>query len=130
MSLEEGLKSALTSDSTVNGLVSGRIYPEIAPENAAYPRITYERASTLPYQVLERVDEFTMVVMQVDCWDESYSGVKALANAVKGAIHGVRVLGSQAVHHCYMLSMQDLSTIDGEREDRRISMDFMVYLDE
>ena len=130
MSLEQGLKSALTADGTVNGLVSGRIYPEIMPFDVTYPAISYQRIATTPYQVLERVDDFTSVRLQVDCWDSTYSGVKTLADAVKNAIHGVRVLGSQSVHHCFMVSMQDLSQIDGDRQDRRISMDFMVYLSE
>lgn len=130
MSLEQGLKSALTADATVNGLVSGRIYPEIMPFDVTYPAISYQRISTVRYQTLEAVDGFTQVRIQVDCWDSSYSGVKALASAVKGAIDGVRTLGSQKVHHCFMDSMIDLSQFDGDREDRRISMDFMVYLDE
>ena len=130
MSLETGLKSALTADGTVNGLVSGRIYPEIMPFDVTYPAISYQRISTVRYQTLDGVDGFTQVRMQIDCWDSSYSGVKTLADAVKGAIDGVRALGAQTVHHCFMVSMSDLSQIDGDREDRRISMDFMVYLDE
>ena len=130
MSLEQGLKSALTADAAVNALVNGRIYPEMMPFDVTYPAISYQRISTTTYQLLENVDDFTQVRIQVDCWDSSYSGVKALASAVKGAIHGVRALGSQSVFHCFMDSMRDLSMIDGEREDRRISMDFMVYLNE
>ena len=130
MSLETGLKSALTSDVTVNALVSGRIYPEIMPQDVTYPAISYQRISTTRYQLLEGIDDFTQVRIQIDCWDSSYSGVKALASAVKGAIDGVRVLGSESVHHCFMDSMIDLSQIDGDREDRRISMDFIVYLNE
>ena len=80
--------------------------------------------------MLSGVDGFTEVRIQVDCWDSSYSGVKALADAVKSAIDGVTVLGAQAIQHCMMESMSDLSQVDGDREDRRVSMDFMVYLDE
>ena len=130
MSLETGLYSALSADATVSGLVGARIYPEIMPFDVTYPAISYQRISTARYQTLESVDDFTQVRIQVDCWDSTYSGVKALANAVKNAIDGVRTLGSQAVHHCFMDSMNDLSQFNGDREDRRISMDFMVYLSE
>ena len=130
MSLETGIKSALTADGTVNGLVSGRIYPEIMPDDVTYPAISYQRISTVRTQFLTGVDDFTQVRVQIDCWDSSYSGVKALASAVKGAIDGVRALGSTTVHHCFLDSMVDLSQIDGDREDRRVSMDFIIYLDE
>lgn len=130
MSLETGLKSALTADATVNGLVSGRIYPEIMPHDVTYPAISYQRISTVRNQFLTGIDGFTQVRIQVDCWDSSYSGVKTLASAVKGALDGVRALGSTTVYHCFMETQQDLSQIDGDRQDRRISMDFIVYLEE
>ena len=130
MSLEEGLKSALTADGTVNGLVSGRIYPELMPDDVTYPAISYQRISTVRRQFLTGVDDFTQVRIQVDCWDSSYSGVKTLAAAVKSAIDGVRALGSTTVHHCFMETMADLSEFNGDRHDRRIAMDFIVYLDE
>ena len=130
MSLEEGLKAALAADGTVNGLVSGRIYPEIMSESVTYPAISYTRISTVPWQILTGVATFTQVRIQIDCWASSYSGVKALASAMKNAIHGVRALGSVDIEHCFMVSQQDLSQIDGDREDRRVSMDFMVYLHE
>jgi len=130
MSLETGLRAALVADATVNGLVSGRIYPEIMPQDTKYPAISYSRISTVRTQFLDGVDDFTQVRVQVDCWDDSYSGVKSLASAVKSALDGVRVLGAVEIHHCFMISMSDFSAIDGDREDRRVSMDFTVYIDE
>lgn len=130
MSLETGLKAALTADASVNALVSGRIYPEAMPHDVKYPAISYQRVSTVRTQFLTGVDDLTQARIQIDCWDSSYSGVKSLASAVKSAIDGVRVLGSETVHHCFMDSMTDLSQFDGDRHDRRISMDFIIYLDE
>lgn len=130
MSLETGLRAELAADAGVSALVGGRIYPEYMPQDATYPAITYDRISTVRSQFLTGVDDFTQVRIQVDCWDDSYSGVKALASAVKSALDGVRILGTVKVQHCFMASMSDLSNIDGDREDRRVSMDFLVYLDE
>ena len=128
MSLETGLRAALIADVTVNGLVKGRIYPEVMPHDVIYPAISYQRISTVRDQHLSGVNDFTQVRIAVDCWDASYSGVKALAGAVKSAIDGVYVLGSQAILHCFMDSMTDLSEFNGDREDRRVSMDFVVYI--
>jgi len=130
MSLETGLYSALTGDGTVSGLVSTRVYPEVMPQGVTYPAISYQRISTVRYNMLSGVDDFTQVRIQVDCWDSSYSGVKTLAAAVKSALDGVTVLGAETIQHCFMDSMVDLSQVDGDREDRRVSMDFMVYLNE
>ena len=128
MSLETGLYTALTSDSTVSGLVGSRIYPEIMPQGVTYPAISYQRISTVRTVMLSGVDDFTQVRVMIDCWDDSYSGAKALASAVKSAIDGVTVLGAQSIQHCMMDSMTDLSQIDGDREDRRVSLSFLIYL--
>ena len=130
MSLETGLYTALTSDSTISGLVNSRIYPEIMPQGVKYPAISYQRVSTVRTQMLSGVDDFTEVRVIIDCWDDSYSGVKAVADAVKSALDGVTVLGAQSIQHCIMDGMSDLSQIDGDREDRRVSMEFLIYLNE
>lgn len=130
MSLETGLRAALIADAGVTALVGTRIYPEVMPHDVTYPAISYQRISTVRTQYLTAVDDFTQVRIQIDCWDDSYSGVKALAAAVKSAIDGVRALDTEVVHHCFMISQSDLSQFDGDRHDRRVSMDFMVYLDE
>lgn len=130
MSLETGLYTALTSDSTISGLVNSRIYPEIMPQGVTYPAISYQRVSTVRSQMLSGVDDFTQVRVIIDCWDDSYSGVKAVADAVKSAIDGVTVLGAQSIQHCFMDGMSDLSQIDGDREDRRVSLSFIIYLNE
>ena len=130
MSLETGLYTALTEDSGISALVGTRIYPEIMPQGVTYPAISYQRVSTVRTTMLSGVDDFTEARIIIDCWDSSYSGAKALAAAVKSAIDGVTVLGAQAVQHCMMDSMLDLSQIDGDREDRRISLSFIIYLNE
>jgi hypothetical protein len=130
MSLETGLYTAITSDGTVAALVSTRVYPEFMPQGVTYPAITYQRVSTVRTQLLSGIDNFTQVRVVVDCWDSSYSGAKALADAVKNALDGVTVLGAQSIQHCYMDSMSDLSEIDGDREDRRVSLQFIIFLDE
>ena len=130
MSLETGLYTVLTGDAGVSALVGTRIYPEIMPQGVTYPAISYQRVSTVRTAMLSGVDDFTQVRIVVDCWDDSYSGVKALAAAVKSALDDARVLGSQAIQHCMMDGMTDLSQIEGDREDRHVAIDFIIYLNE
>jgi hypothetical protein len=130
MSLETGLYAALAADGTVAGLVGTRIYPGIMPQGVTYPAISYQRISTVRTNMLSGVDDFTQVRIQIDCWDDGYSDVKTLANAVVSAIDGATALDTQAIQHCHLESMMDLPQVDGDRVEHRVSMDFIIYLNE
>jgi hypothetical protein len=75
--------------------------------------------------------DFVQVRMQVDCWHTSYSGVIALADAVRAALNGVglaspRLLGAEPVQLVYLDNDNDLSEFEGDRRDYRISQDWIV----
>jgi len=85
MSTEQTLYSTLKNDAGVSALVGTRIYPLLLPQNPTYPAITYQRISTRP--VMTRTGNgLDFVRMQIDCYADSYSGVKALAAAVEAAL--------------------------------------------
>lgn len=131
MTAEIGLRAELAADATVAALVGARIYPEFMPENVTYPAITYRRVSTVRFNKMSGPDDLTQVRIQVDCWDDSYADVQTLAAAVINALDGVKTtLGAQVVSHCYLDSRQDLSEMDGDRIDRRVSLDFVIFLSE
>jgi hypothetical protein len=47
MTTEDGLKAFLAADATLNGLLAGRIYPDVIPQGVtARPALTYQRTST------------------------------------------------------------------------------------
>lgn len=49
VTIEEELRSAIISDSSVSALVSDRVYAnELVPQNAVLPHVVYEFKSTVP----------------------------------------------------------------------------------
>ena len=87
MSIGTLLYSKLTSDSGVSALVSARVYAVILPNNAKkrslLPAISYQRISNTEQNGTSTLRETRY---QVDCWDDGYEGVQALADAVKSAL--------------------------------------------
>lgn len=82
MRLEEALHSALVAPSPQTSAES-RVYPMIAPEGSALPRITFQRISTEPQNSLDRHAQIDRVNMQIDCWASTKSGAAALALEVR-----------------------------------------------
>jgi hypothetical protein len=77
------LYAGLVADSGVSTLVGTRIYPVFMPPSPTMPAVSYQRISNT-----EQAGTSTLRVtrIQVDCWDDDFDGVQALAAAVKGAL--------------------------------------------
>ena len=87
----------LRNDSAVQALVSGRIYPELAPEGAAMPYIVYSVVSNTPSDTKKStpVDEARCELFSVQT---TYSLVNDLADKVRAALDraGVTVTDATA----------------------------------
>ena len=77
------LYSKLTGDSGVSALVSTRVYPVLMPQSPTLPAVSYQRISNTEQDGTSTLRETRY---QVDCWDDGYEGVQALADAVKSAL--------------------------------------------
>ncbi|MCS3467397.1 hypothetical protein M2401_001118 [Pseudomonas sp. JUb42] len=55
----------------LGALAGGRVYPEIAPEGAGTPRITWLGAGTVTGWVLSGWDGSEQATLQVDCWADT-----------------------------------------------------------
>lgn len=82
MSAESDLYSALSGASGVTDLVSTRIYPSFVPLGTDYPAIGYALISGAKIGS----NDCKRSRLQIDLYDQSYSGVKALRDAVITAI--------------------------------------------
>jgi len=87
----------LINDSAVQALVSGRIFPELAPEGAAMPYIVYSVVSNTPSDTKKStpVDEARCELFSVQT---TYSLVNDLADKVRAALDrkGVTVTDATA----------------------------------
>lgn len=76
----------LSSDGTVSGLVSTRIYPDTVPQNAEFPFVSYAVISTQPTDTKEGASKLDVVSVQVDIYSRSYSTTQTIAAAARSAL--------------------------------------------
>lgn len=74
--IEEKLKTAL------NSVVSNNVFAMIAPEAQQGSYITYQNIINSPEWTLSDGASINNTRMQIDCWADDYSTVKALAASV------------------------------------------------
>lgn len=93
MSIETTLYAALIADSGVTALVASgsplvyRIYPQIAPDNAAVPYITYQVVATEAHNKLAGAPDTERKVVQINCIANTYASAKGVSEAVKSALN-------------------------------------------
>ena len=118
MNVEQGINTLLLADATVSGLIATRLYPMIMPQGVTLPALSYQRVATAPVNDLEGSQNHEWVRVQVDCWDDDYSGVKALSAAVRAAMLLTPVYG---------ILLAQLDDYDSEEKLFRVILDFNVW---
>ena len=115
MSIEATLFSTLNNDATLTTLVGSKIYPQVAPDNAAVPYITYQVIVGTPHNKLVGVPESERKLIQVNCISNSYTNAKDIAVACKSAINGiVGYLNTEGDDYFY------------QTENHRVRLDFAL----
>ncbi len=135
MSIEQGLVAHLLADGPTAALIGTRVHPIVRPQGDPLPAVVYQRVSTVRDTDLNGPTDFVQARMRLDLWDDSYGGVKALADAVRVALNGVglaspKTLGSEPVQMVYLDNDGDLPKIDGDQRDHRVSQDWIVIYTE
>jgi Protein of unknown function (DUF3168) len=81
MSLESDIFSALT------GLVSGRVYPDVAPYGTTTPYITYQQVGGSAENFLESVFVGKRNArIQINCWASTRASANSLARSVETTV--------------------------------------------
>ena len=125
MTIEEGLYDYLSSDVGVSALLSSRIYPGTLPQNWTAPAISYQRISGERNRILSGPDDRATPRIQIDCWADSYSGARALAEAVRSAIDGYAgLMGTTQVGSVVLES--DTDFYEPDTNVYHVSMDFWI----
>lgn len=83
---EEGLYSRLSTYAGLIALTSTRIYPLAIPQDVALPAVTYQRISGVRDYAMGVQSVVVRARFQVTSWDDSYSGVKAVAEQIRLAL--------------------------------------------
>lgn len=128
VALEQGLFSILTTNSPQTS-AGVRVYPRL-PQGVTYPCVRYQRIAADRTQAIDANVGVTMATIQVDCMAESYSECKALADSVRGILHGYRgAWGSLTCHNIMLETENDLDHQDGDDILHWVSQRYAIYTD-
>ena len=70
----------------LSGVVGGRVFPNVAPNNVQKPYVVYMRVASQPENTLADGIPVENTRMQIDCFDTTYAAVTTLAENIKAAV--------------------------------------------
>ncbi|NBS62687.1 MAG: DUF3168 domain-containing protein, partial [Microbacteriaceae bacterium] len=76
----------LTTDAAVTGVCGLRIYPDIAPQNVAYPFCIYTIINSIPVEYKDGQSNLEEVTIQVDVYSNNYDTTHNLSNSVRNRL--------------------------------------------
>ena len=131
MSLEKAVRAILIADSTTNGLVSSRIYPQRRPQGTALPAIIYSNIFDHENESIQTQSGLRRARMSVELLSSTYSGVKTLRDAVESAlINYTGTIGGATIKSSRLESSVDIDedlNPASEFGTYRIIMDFIFW---
>lgn len=133
MSIEKALFDYLSNKSEITAFVSDRVYPDIGPEDAAYPFITITVVNENHDHHLEGASGFVNPFVQIDAWCETIDDQLKLAKAIRNSLDGYTgSMGtdSLAIRNCILTNRQSLRDNNTYGEGRpifRSSLDFSIW---
>lgn len=83
----------LSNDAGVGALISTRIYPDIAPQNVAYPFAIYTIDQADPSDTKDGAAPIYLMSFSIQIYSESYDTTNAIANAIRSAL-GAKTAGT------------------------------------
>ena len=131
--LEQLFRAHLAGTTALSSIVGARIYPNVAPPQAAYPFVTYQVISEVEHLVKPSVATLRLKRkhLQVDAYAKgngAYGTIKSIEAAIKSAVYGFNSSVDDAV-----IESRVLNTNDGRDEDEgitRVSIDVSVLFNE
>jgi hypothetical protein len=76
----------LSGNVGVSALIGTRIYPDIAPQNAAYPFAIYTVNGTDPTDTKDGVSPMDLVDLGIVVYSETYDSAQTIARAIRTAL--------------------------------------------
>lgn len=126
--VEEALKARLAAVAGVTALVVSRVYPVKLPQSATLPALTYQRISTARENAMGADPGIARTRLQVTTAATSYSGAKAVTEAVRAALQ--RYSGTSAGVVVLDVFLDNETDLFSEEEDEAgvflVAQDFIV----
>ena len=119
--MDSALFARLSGFAGLNALVSTRIYPPPAPQDALYPLVTWQEIDRQSIHVMGGTAGIVHIRYQVDSWAETLSGAKAVAAQVEAALDNWSGTSDGVViKNCFLESGQSSPYNDSEGLHRYI----------
>jgi hypothetical protein len=90
---EAVLQRILAAAPVVSNLIGSRIYPNIVPQKAPMPAVTYQQISGPRLHDMQGAVGLAKARYQINCWAVSYAGAKELAETIRLTLNGYRSSG-------------------------------------
>lgn len=107
-----------------------RVNPEFNRQNQQYPALVVARVSGPTELLLDGPTGVEEGRWQIDCWAASYAQAIALAGEVNALLDGFTGLIGDSPQVLVQMSFKenetDLSNVDGDRTNRRRSLDYVI----
>lgn len=118
----------LSTDANITAITGINIYPDIVPQNVAYPFIVYTITNSTPVDYKDGQSNLEEVTVQVDVYSNNYDTTQTLANLIRnrldrftGTVNGVSVATIK-----YMSS--DSQVYNADLNVYWMSVDFMLKM--
>lgn len=124
--LEADLRTFLLGGAPIAGKVGQRVYPQVLPQNVAYPAISYEPVSKPRLRDIEGPTGRALPRIRISCWAKTFVAAKELADDVRHRLDGYRgAMGGWTIGSTQLEAEIDLydDTVDAYRTvvDYRLS---------
>lgn len=106
MALGAAIRTILTADATLTGLVSSRIYPDMPPQGTTYPCIVYMIIATDPTNTKEGVSQLDNVRLDVNIYAENYDSGVTIAERVRTLLDGYSGTSATITMDIYFVNQQ------------------------
>ena len=121
----------LNADAPLTVLVGARIFPQIAPPSASFPRVTITRIVNGHERHMLASSGLSRATYQIDSWALNSPSVEAVAEALRNALDGFigKLMGGIDIRSIFLVDENDNIEEPTDGSDNsiyRISQDYTI----
>ncbi len=125
MLLGDMLYTRLTTDASLTGTLSTRVYPDHLPQSPTLPAVSYAIVSRVPTESNTQIFETRV---QFDCWATTYDTAHALANLVQKSLRFYRKSDGSGNRILSIYDANQGDAYDDEQEIWRVIVDVIAIV--
>jgi len=123
--LEEGIVSALTTNSTFTALVGTRIYPVDGVRNQeTFPYVTYRNGPSPATEYYCDGKQILHKSIQFDVWAQKYSDARNIANAIDGVLSGYAGTLPDGTRVIFATAVNEIDNFDVDARAKRSIVEY------